>query len=69
MNAKSERKGYMDQKKYLEAVDTVCMECAFQEETCETCPVRKTVDQVKEMTEAAEKESAIRRAMLEGMFK
>lgn len=32
-------------KQYLEAVDVVCMDCAFlSEEMCETCPVRKTVD-------------------------
>jgi hypothetical protein len=32
-------------KRYLEAVDIVCLDCAFlSEEVCETCPVRKTVD-------------------------
>ena len=31
---------------YLVAVDTVCMNCAFGEETCEVCPVRKTVDKM-----------------------
>ena len=32
-------------KQYLEAVDVVCMDCAFlSEEECEKCPVRKTVD-------------------------
>lgn len=30
--------------KYLEAVDVVCMDCAFGESDCETCPVRKTRD-------------------------
>lgn len=31
-------------KKYLDAVDVVCLECHYlSEETCETCPVRKTV--------------------------
>lgn len=33
------------QKRFLEAVDVVCMDCAFlSEEVCATCPVRKTVD-------------------------
>ena len=32
-------------KQYLEAVDVVCMDCAFlSEKECEKCPVRKTVD-------------------------
>lgn len=29
---------------FLEAVDIVCMECAYGEETCDSCPVRKTVE-------------------------
>lgn len=34
-----------DYEKYLDAVDVVCMGCAYNEETfCENCPVRKTVD-------------------------
>lgn len=32
-------------KRYLEAVDIVCLDCAFlSEKECEKCPVRKTVD-------------------------
>lgn len=34
---------------YLDAVDTVCMECALMsEEQCERCPVRITVKQLEE---------------------
>lgn len=34
-----------DYEEYLDAVDVVCMGCAYNDETfCENCPVRKTVD-------------------------
>lgn len=34
-----------DYEAYLDAVDVVCMGCAYNNETfCENCPVRKTVD-------------------------
>ena len=34
---------------YLHAVDTVCINCHYcREEVCETCPVRKTVDELPE---------------------
>lgn len=34
-----------DYEEYLDAVDIVCMGCAYNDETfCENCPVRKTVD-------------------------
>lgn len=44
-------KEYMDKvtanKEYLEAVDTVCMDCDYcSEEPCKDCPVRKTVDRI-----------------------
>ncbi len=42
-------------KEYLDAVDKVCLNCAFGEETCPTCPVRRTVD-IAKMTE---KETAL----------
>lgn len=29
---------------FHEAVDIVCMECAYGEETCDSCPVRKTIE-------------------------
>ena len=32
----------MTSKEYLDAVDRVCIECAFGEGTCLTCPVRLT---------------------------
>ena len=33
--------------KYLDSVDVVCINCHYlSEETCETCPVRKTCDDV-----------------------
>lgn len=32
-------------EKFQKAVDVVCGECGYlDEETCETCPVRKTMD-------------------------
>lgn len=32
-------------KEFLDAVDTVCINCHYlSEETCESCPVRKTCD-------------------------
>lgn len=34
-------------KKYLEAVDVVCLDCDFEEDTCVTCPVRLTCDRIK----------------------
>lgn len=34
-------------KGFLEAVDIVCLNCCcLSEETCKTCPVRQTVDQL-----------------------
>lgn len=42
-------------KEYLDAVDRVCLDCAFGEETCPTCPVRRTVD----MHRMGEKESSL----------
>ena len=34
-------------KEFLEAVDKVCINCHYcREEVCETCPVRKTVDEI-----------------------
>lgn len=34
-----------DYEEYLDAVDVVCMGCAYNDEAfCENCPVRKTVD-------------------------
>lgn len=36
-------------RKYLDAVDDVCINCHYlNEKTCETCPVRKTCDDVYE---------------------
>lgn len=36
-------------KEFLDAVDTVCINCHYcREEVCETCPVRKTVDELPE---------------------
>ena len=32
--------------RFLEAVDEVCVECAFGEETCDSCPVTKTVNKL-----------------------
>lgn len=35
------------QKSFIDAVDTVCGECHFiDEDTCEKCPVRMTVDEM-----------------------
>lgn len=45
----------MVDKEYLDAVDRVCMDCAFGEETCNSCPVRKTVD----LRKMSDKESAL----------
>lgn len=37
-------------KEFLEAVDTVCINCHYcREEVCETCPVRKTCDELSEV--------------------
>ena len=34
-------------RKYFDAVDDVCINCHYlSEETCESCPVRKTCDDV-----------------------
>lgn len=35
------------EKNYLEAVDTVCMNCIGNEEDCQTCMVRMTVDAIR----------------------
>lgn len=38
-----------DITEYLNSVDVVCINCHYlSEETCETCPVRKTCDEIKE---------------------
>ena len=35
---------------YLDAVDTVCINCHYgSDEVCETCPVRKTCDELPEV--------------------
>jgi len=44
----------MDIQKYLDAVDIVCWDCKFGEETCEDCPVRKTVDHIHSMLDIDE---------------
>ena len=37
-------------KEFLEAVDTVCINCHYgNDEVCETCPVRKTCDELPEV--------------------
>lgn len=37
-------------REFLDAVDMVCINCHYCiEETCETCPVRKTVDELAEI--------------------
>ena len=37
-------------KEFLDAVDVVCLDCYYlSEETCETCPVRKTVDKLADI--------------------
>jgi hypothetical protein len=42
---------------YLDAVDTVCMECALMsEEKCEQCPVQITVKQLEEYFEHKKEE-------------
>ena len=46
-------------EKYLEAVDIVCMDCAYGEDTCDTCPVRNTIlliqRKIKEVEETEKK--------------
>ena len=43
---------------YLDAVDTVCMECALMsEEKCKQCPVQITVKQLEEYFESNKEES------------
>ena len=38
-----------EMKKFIDAVDTVCINCHYCEEKfCESCPVRKTVDELYE---------------------
>lgn len=70
MNAIKRKEGLnMEKQKYFDAVDTVCLECAFGEETCTTCPVRQTVDKVRQNEEENRKNKEIRQAMLRGMFK
>lgn len=42
---------------YMEAVDTVCIECKFTEEVCDKCPVKTTVYNIaKNLTDADRKE-------------
>lgn len=36
-----------DEKVYLEAVDAVCMDCIGNENDCQTCMVRMTVDAIR----------------------
>lgn len=37
-------------REYLDAVDTVCVNCHYgNDEVCETCPVRKTCDELPEV--------------------
>jgi len=37
-------------KEYLDAVDTVCVNCNYgNDEVCDTCPVRKTCDELPEV--------------------
>lgn len=37
-------------KEFLDAVDTVCINCHYcKEEVCDTCPVRKTCDELPEV--------------------
>lgn len=37
-------------KEFLEAVDTVCINCHYgNDDVCETCPVRKTCDELPEV--------------------
>ena len=37
-------------KEYLDAVDMVCINCHYgSDEVCETCPVRKTCDELPEV--------------------
>lgn len=39
-------------REFLNAVDVVCINCHYcKEEICETCPVRKTVDEKSEEQE------------------
>lgn len=38
-----------DLKEFFAAVDTVCMECAYQDEECDTCPVWKTCEKIRSM--------------------
>lgn len=59
----------MENKKFYDAVDVVCLECAFKEDDCSTCPVRLTVDKRRESEENDKKDRQIKRAILEGMFK
>lgn len=37
-------------QEFLDAVDTVCINCNYSsDEVCETCPVRKTCDELPEI--------------------
>ena len=37
-------------QEFLDAVDTVCINCHYgSDEVCETCPVRKTCDELPEV--------------------
>ena len=37
-------------QEFLNAVDTVCINCNYgSDEVCETCPVRKTCDELPEI--------------------
>jgi len=45
----------VDIKKYFDAVDDVCINCRYlNEKTCETCPVRKTCDDILKSKEYEE---------------
>ena len=40
----------MDRAKFMEAADIVCGECCYcNEEQCDNCPVRKTIDYTNKM--------------------
>lgn len=59
----------MENKKFYDAVDVVCLECAFKEDDCNTCPVRMTADKRRQSEVNNEKDRQIKRAILERMFK
>lgn len=54
---------------FYDAVDIVCMECFFVEDTCETCPVRKVVDYKRKEEKTKQKEREGAQTVLRTMFK